>query len=71
MVLSNCVERLSYLQASETADTYHDRIPSAGVCSNGLEVWGVAACWVLERTARVAQIRCDESVDMFDCACMS
>ena len=53
------------------AEGYHNSVPSTGICGNGLEVWGTAACRVLDGAARVPQIRCDKTIDMFDCTCVS
>lgn len=46
--------------------TNHDGIPRTGIRSHGLEIWITAACWVLDGSARVSQIRCDKAVDMFE-----
>lgn len=48
------------------AETYHDGVPWASVCSNSLEVWVTAACRVLDGAARVSQISRDQTIDMFE-----
>ena len=47
-------------------ETYHDGVLRAGICSNGLEVWDKAACRILDGSARVSQVRGDQTIDMLE-----
>lgn len=53
-------------EENDTVVTNHDGIPRTSIRSNGLEIRVTAACRVLDGSARVPQIRCDEAVDMFE-----
>jgi hypothetical protein len=53
-------------EGKDMIGTYHDGVPRASICSNGLEIWGLAALRVLNGAARVSQIRSDQTVDMLE-----
>jgi hypothetical protein len=53
-------------EGGDITGTYHDGIPWASICSNGLEVWGLAAFRILNGATRVSQIRSDQTVDVLE-----